>query len=55
MVNEIEVTQMRHKSYATIESTGFLNAFIFWQFGINWKLLNVNNNMAHVNYAKCEF
>ena len=27
----------------------------FWQFGINWKLLNVNINMTHENYAKCEF
>ena len=27
----------------------------FWQFGINWILLNVNINIAHESYAKCEF
>ena len=27
----------------------------FWQISINWKLLNVNINMGHENYAKCEF
>ena len=27
----------------------------FWTLGINCKLLDVNINMGHRNYAKCEF
>ena len=55
MVEAIEVTQVRYKPYATIERTDFLNAIIFREFGIIWKLLNVNINMAHENYATYEF
>ena len=29
----------------------FFKCHSFWQFGINWKLLNVNINMTHENYA----
>ena len=43
---------MRYKPYETIERTDFLKCHRFWQFSTNWKLLNVNINMAHENYAK---
>ena len=33
----------------------FFKCHSFWQFGMNWILLNVNINMAHENCAKCEF
>ena len=55
MVKAIEVTQVRNKPYETIERTDFFKCQSYLQFGINWKLLNVNMNMAHENYAKCEF
>ena len=54
MVKATEVTQMRHKPYATIESTGFSNA-IFLIIWYKLRLLNENINMAHENYATWEF
>ena len=55
MVKAREVTQVRYKPYATTEITYFFKCHCFWQFGIYWKLLIVNINMAHEKYAKCEF
>ena len=55
MVKAIEVTHVRCKPYATIERTEFSNAIVFWQFGINWKFLNVNINIAHENMLNVSF
>ena len=43
IVKAIEVTQVRYKPYETIERTDFFKGPSFWQFGSNWKLLNVTS------------
>ena len=55
MVKAIEVMQVICPPFATIVRADFFKCPGFGQFGINWKLLNVNIIMADENYDKCEF
>ena len=55
MVKATEVKQERCKPLCNNRKNWFFKCHSFWQFGINWKLLNVNINMAHENYAYVSF